>query len=523
MVHRLIAAHLDLKGVMFRPSYIPRLLADLAGQGINAVVVEYEDIFPFEGINIACDKSVVWSRKTLRRFLDEARRNRIEVIPLQQCLGHFEYIFRWNRYRHFALDRAYPSTLDIDNPKARAFLFEMLRQVLEAHLASRYIHVGMDEAHALVTYCKKHGKDVVEVFLNHLAGICDLCERYGKTPMIWSDMLEDHMNARSLKLFAQFKDRVILCPWDYASAGDRIGIGRIAGFRASRQWLNGPDDPSAPTLTPGNTWIEDMPAVVRKLTKPYLRGRFFMPMFQADLWSRLGFRVLGATSTRAGEDVAVLPHYCARLANIRAWACAVKRTRTMGVIATSWARGTSWCPPIFNIDLQWPLIGDCARLLGAKSRPFFTGIPQNKARRLILTLGRSRADWRLESQVADEMEQLAPRLKSHRYEWQSIVLMARVLALHRRAEYAQSEVDFFHANIRPVDTEWQRRLDDQAGILKELAALRRQVRAHFRKRYHGDAFAEWIRDLFDLHAQRLRDCRRVCRRKRAQARAFYAA
>ena len=56
----LIGVHLDLKGMNFKPSYIPQYLADLATQGVNAVLVEYEDIFPFQGIDIAYDKTVVW-------------------------------------------------------------------------------------------------------------------------------------------------------------------------------------------------------------------------------------------------------------------------------------------------------------------------------------------------------------------------------------------------------------------------------------------------------------------------------
>jgi hypothetical protein len=73
-----------------------------------------------------------------------------------------------------------------------------------------------------------------------------------------------------------------------------------------------------------------------------------------------------------------------------------------------------------------------------------------------------------------------------------------------------------------VESEWRRRLTDQAVTLKEIAALREQVRRHFGRRYHGRAFDEWIRDLFDLHASRLREATKTCRQKRALARRRYA-
>lgn len=518
----IIAVHLDLKGVAFRPSYIPRLLDDLAAQGVNTVMIEYEDLFPFDGVKIARDNSVTWSRRTLDGFVEGAQRRGLQVIPKMQCLGHLEYVFRWNRYRRFALDRAYPSTLDIRNPRACALIFSMLRQIIEAHPHSRLIHVGMDEAHALVTHAKKTRRDVVELFTSHLAKLCDLCGEHGRTPMIWSDMIEDHVTSRALRIFKKFRDRVVICPWDYSSSGDRMAVGRLAGYRVSREWLDEPENPDAPAIGPGHTFTEEMPAFARRLVAPYRNGRFFTPMFQADLWTRLGFRVLGATAIRSSESLATLPYFNTHLGNIRAWSRAIRRTRQLGLVGTSWARGTSWCPSGFNMDLCWPLIAVLARSMGAKPRPFFRGIPEKTVDRIVRTLGRCRADWRLEGKVAEEMRRLTPRLRDHRHEWKSLWLMTRLLALQRRAEYALLEVDVFHAHAHPVDTEWLRRLKDQRGILRELAVMRREVHSHFRKRYHGDAFEEWMRDLFDLGVRRLREAGVICREKLRRVRRLYS-
>lgn len=524
----IVGVHLDLKGVMFKPAYFPQLMADLAGQGINTILVEYEDIFPFKGIDIAWDDGVTWSGATLKKFLAAAAKHNLDVIPLQQCLGHFEYIFRWHRYRKFALDPKYPSTVDLTNPKAVALIGDMLRQVLTAHPTGKYIHLGMDEAHALVAHCKANKLDVVEVFLNHLARLCDICEEFGKTPIIWSDMLEDYMNERSLRLFSAFRDRVVLCPWDYGSAGETVGAGRITGFRVSKRWLDEADNADAPTIGAGNAFIEDMSPVVRKLVQPYLHGKdrpVFTPMFQADLWGKLGFKVLGATAIRCSTNLATFPLYNKQTANIQTWGRAIKRTGQLGLVGTSWARGTSWCPPGFSIDLTWPLIGEVAKAMGVKPATYFKGIEPRTVDRIIKTLGRCRADWRLEGQIIDEMDKLAPRLKGaagHRYEWESIAHMARVMQWQRRAEYNVLEVDYFVANIRPVDSEWQRRIDEQNATIRDGDKLRGRVRAHFARRYHGDAFNEWIADLFDLHVQRIRDGQRVCRQKLQDSRRFYA-
>ncbi len=516
----IIGIHLDLKGVAFKPSYIPALLADLAGQGVNAVLVEYEDLFPFTGVDTVEDRQTLWSPAVLRRFLAAAKRLGIEVIPLQQCLGHLEYLFRWERYRPFAENQAYPSTLCLANARGRKLIGEMLAQVMAAHPDSRYVHLGMDEAHGLATCprCRKLG-DALDVFVRYLHELCDQVEAAGKIPLIWSDMLEDHFHPGPLKTL---RDRVVVLPWDYSANGQPAAAGRLAGLRVSRTWLDEAENPDAPAVGPRQPFVEDFSPTLRRIARKHMTGRRFKPLFLADLWTELGFRIIGPSALRSSADGPILPRYNQIHANLRAWSEAVRRNGQLGQIATSWARGTSWCPPNFSIDLTWPSIAVLAGSMGTKPEPFWPGIPAATVKRIVAQLGRSRLDWRRELQLAEEMDALAPQLQAHRYEWESLALMARVLHLHRRAEFANEEVCYFHANNRPVDSEWQRRIDDQAGVLKDLGKLRILVRRHFGKRYFGRAFEEWVRHLFDLHEQRLHAAGLDAGRKRQLARRRYA-
>jgi hypothetical protein len=122
----------------------------------------------------------------------------------------------------------------------------------------------------------------------------------------------------------------------------------------------------------------------------------------------------------------VLPRYNAKRANIAVWAEAIRRNGQRGLIATSWARGTTFCPPNFPIDLAWPLVGDLARRMGLKPAQYWPGLPPGTVDRIVRTLGRCRDDWSLEEKIAGEMAELAPRVKEHRYEWDSLRLMAPI-------------------------------------------------------------------------------------------------
>lgn len=498
----LICVHLDLKGVAFRPAYVPRLLDDLAAQGINAVLVEFEDVFPFKGIEIASDPAAVWSRKRLERFRQEAAARGIEIIPLQQCLGHLEYLFRWKKYVRHAEDRRYPSTLNLSDEKGKALVREMLRQVIAAHPESRYVHLGMDEAHGLHQAAERLGRPVLDLFIEFLEELLAVTDEYGKTPIIWSDMLEDHFTPGA---FEGIKDRVVLCSWDYNSRGARGPLGRIVGgFRMSREWLNEPENPEAPAVSPGSRFFEDLPAETQELIREYRHGREIDSFFPVDLWTKLGFRVLGATAIRVSGQGCILPNYPQLYGNITGWAEAITRSGQLGLIGTSWARGTTFCPPNFNIDLAWPCVSVLARSMGAAPADFFPGIPRETVDLLLAKLGRCRKDWSIEELLAAEMAALEPQLTAHQFEWKSLQLMARLLSLHRQADFAFSEVDFFRAAERPVTPEWQRRLDDQQRLVVALKALRAEVKAHFGRRWEGDHFREWLDHLFDVPVRKLK-------------------
>jgi len=514
----IIAVHLDLKGIVFKPGYIPQLMRDLASQGINAVLVEYEDVFPFKGIDIAFDKDSAWNKKTLNSFRDEAANNGIEIIPLQQCLGHLEYLFRWRKYLKFAEDKKYPSTLSLTGEKGKALVKEMLRQVIAAHPESRYVHLGMDEAHGLHQAAERLGRPVLELFIGWLQELLEVTEAGGKTPIIWSDMLEDNYLPG---LFDDIKDRVVLCPWDYGSQGKTGKMGRILGWRTSKEWLNEPPNPEAPAIGMGTKFFEDVPAETLALVAEYRQGREIVSFFPIDMWTKLGFRAIGATAIRTSGDYCLLPLYLKHDANIRGFAEAVKRTGQLGLIGTSWARGTTFCPPNFDIDLTWPSITVLAEAMGATPEPFFAGVPRETLDLLTAKLSRCRTDWSIEEAVIKEMEELALQLTAHQYEWQSLLLMARTLSLHRQAGFAIEEVDYFRSTGRPVTPEWQRRLDDQARLVKALTVLRKEVKRHFGKRNSGKHFDEWLGHNFDVPITRLHDAGAASKAFMAKAKKRY--
>lgn len=518
----MLLAHLDFKGVLPRAEYLPVLLHDLAALGYDGVLVEYEDIFPFESTMLAVGREEIWTRIQLQNFLTEAAKQNLQVVPLQQTLGHLEYALRWNVLRELALNKAYPSTIDITREQPKAFVRGLLREILEAHPDAKYVHLGMDEAHALVEHARESGADVVTLFLDYLEELCVQCEEFGVKPVIWSDMLEDHFSIQSLERFRAFAARVVLCSWDYEANGASTPAARINGTRVSKWWIENPTAPGAPVVSASTRLWEDLDDDTREFFAPYFDGENFASLFWCDVWTQIGFEVWGASASRTSGDGALLPYFNQRANNVQTWSAALKRSGARTQLVTSWARGTTFCPPIFPFDATWFALQEAARAEGKNPTPFFEGLEEKTVARIFQTLGKCREDWRLEISIADEMDALEPQLKTHALEWRAVSLLARVLAWRRRLDAASDEVIYFECNDLLPDGEWQRRLNDQAAILNDGLALRDRVSTHFDARYQGHSFEEWLRDIFDVPMRTLKTDHSTCTQHLERSQSRYA-
>jgi hexosaminidase len=298
MLPRLLA-HLDFKGIQRTPDALLQYLETLAGLGYDGLLVEYEDVFPFAEASFSMTPEGRWSREFLMTFLAKAKSLGLAVIPLQQSLGHMEYMFRWERYHSYRLaqeatgEAIDSTTLHIKSESARAWLKGLLGEMIAAHPDSEYIHLGMDEASPVSAYAYESKLDALTLFLDWLEELCDLCEAAGKKPLIWSDMLEEHINPRNIARLQALKDRIILVCWEYLSGPNPVTEVRFGGWRVSWGWRDCPRD-LTPTIQHGRFKpIEEWPPEIAAMVGKYRVGdRHLEPLFPAAVLKELGVRAV---------------------------------------------------------------------------------------------------------------------------------------------------------------------------------------------------------------------------------------
>lgn len=280
--------HLDLKGVPPTFSNLLTLLDVFAAARYNAVLVEWEDMFPWSvDPRFRCETA--YTPEQVSEFLAAAASRGIEVIPLVQCLGHMETPLSVLGYEGL---REVPHRSDVLNPLApgaRELVERMVDDVLRLCPGVRYFHLGGDEAWSFGThpdtkaYIEKHGKGAL--YLQHVEPILDKLNAAGVRPILWHDMMREWDGAALERLSA----KADLCAWGYQGHPDT--------------------------------------------TKHHFSSQ------NIERFKRHGITLWGGTAYKGGDGSnADLPVLEKRQENALAWAEVAQRYGFVGVFATAWSR-----------------------------------------------------------------------------------------------------------------------------------------------------------------------------------------
>lgn len=188
--------HFDTCGAMFDGSQasslmtvakVKKMLLYMAGMGYNMAMLYCEDCYELEGEPYWGNMRPRYTISEFKEIDDYAYSLGIELIPCIQTLGHLTDAIKKKVYRDISDTLA---VLEVGNPKVNELIEKIISQMSKT-FRSRRIHVGLDEAWDLGfgNYLLHNGyRSQTEIMKDHVAVVCNLCEKYGMEPMMWSDM-----------------------------------------------------------------------------------------------------------------------------------------------------------------------------------------------------------------------------------------------------------------------------------------------------------------------------------------------
>ena len=195
--------------------------------GYNTLMLYTEDTYEIDNNPFFGHLRGRYSKQELKELNKYCGEIGIELIPCIQTLAHLNCIFKWHS--------AYGPVKDCDDillceeEKTYELIEEMFKSLAEC-FTSRKIHIGMDEAYnvGLGKYLQINGmKDRFDIINNHLHKVCEIADKYGFEPMIWSDMFSKlamgtenqyaDVDTSAIKEKAQLPEKISLVYWDYYS------------------------------------------------------------------------------------------------------------------------------------------------------------------------------------------------------------------------------------------------------------------------------------------------------------------
>ncbi|MBQ7097138.1 MAG: beta-N-acetylhexosaminidase [Clostridia bacterium] len=164
------------------------LISRIARMGMNTFMLYMEDVYKVEGYPYFGYMRGAYTEDEMRAIDEYASGFGVEVVPCIQTLAHLASTLRWP-YAEGMRDTA--DVLLVGAEKTYDFIEAMISTVSRC-FSSKRIHVGMDEAWGLGTgvYKSLNGQvDKFEIISAHLKRVVEILKKYGKEPMMWSDML----------------------------------------------------------------------------------------------------------------------------------------------------------------------------------------------------------------------------------------------------------------------------------------------------------------------------------------------
>ena len=169
------------------PDHLRRLMVKLSLMGYDRLMLYTEDTYQVEGYPYSAISGAAAAGRNCGNWTGFAASLGIEMVPCIQTLAHLNAIFRWPAFKqaHDTGDILLCGSDDTYN------LIEAMIRTWSETFKSRVINIGMDEAEMIGrgSYLNQFGyEERIDIMERHLHRVLEICEKYGYTAMMWSDM-----------------------------------------------------------------------------------------------------------------------------------------------------------------------------------------------------------------------------------------------------------------------------------------------------------------------------------------------
>ena len=140
--------YVDFRTQVHTMDALKELAQKVAAEGFTCMMLEYEATFPFEK-HATLQNKYAFTKEEIKDYVAFCDKLGLEVIPLQNCMGHMQYFLKHDRYSFLREDSKDMSQVCPLRIKQAVPVFkEVFAEVAALH-PSKYFHIGCDETFLL--------------------------------------------------------------------------------------------------------------------------------------------------------------------------------------------------------------------------------------------------------------------------------------------------------------------------------------------------------------------------------------
>lgn len=234
--------HLNFESYRRMDTHAALRLVDAAARvKLNTLLVEYGPRFPFSD-QPQMRNGLTLSPEDIARLNGTAVDEGIEIIPLQQSLAHLEYLLGHERYAHLRERDGRANMLCPTHEESLPLIKSLMSEVMAQHPASKYFHIGGDEARKIgeCPRCRPLVKreGVGPVYGRFMGELARWVLEQGKRPIVWDDTFCAHPEALDF-----LPKETVIQYWDYIAVDDptpvlipRMSHAQDSGPRVAHDW-----------------------------------------------------------------------------------------------------------------------------------------------------------------------------------------------------------------------------------------------------------------------------------------------
>ncbi len=229
---KILATMLDVaRNGVFTVDALKKYMLKMAALGYTHISFNMEDMFELKGRPRFGYMRGRYTEEELREICAYGKQVGIEFLPCVQSLGHMGQYLQWSEATPVK-DTA--ECMLVDEPETYALLdqaYALMRSLTDC----KYINLCMDETHDLGTGRFKaiHGAEQRrDIYMRHAKKVFQLCEKYGFTPIIYSDMFWRDASKQGVyhdpeviineQMVADFPENIVLNYWDYYQTDKKL-------------------------------------------------------------------------------------------------------------------------------------------------------------------------------------------------------------------------------------------------------------------------------------------------------------